>query len=290
MEWVETTGRTIEEAKDAALDKLGIDETDAEFEVLEEPRVGLFGRLRSEARVRARVRPNRPRPKEDRRDRQRRNRSTATSRAAAPEAGSAADPDPSPGERSRPRNGEAPKRRATKDSGAKSRAGQMTPEREGAKMEQDVPLLEQAEVAKTFLLGLLDAFDMKGDVEVHELDEDTVELALEGDDLRLLIGHGGTTLAAVQEITRRAVQRQTRARNGRLVVDVAGYRRKRKAALERFVEGIAADVVATGTSKALEPMPAADRKVVHDTVNRLEGVSTTSEGEEPRRRVVISPS
>jgi len=61
MEWVETTGRTLEEAKDAALDQLGVDEQDAEFEVLEEPKSGLFGRLRSEARVRARVRPTRPR-------------------------------------------------------------------------------------------------------------------------------------------------------------------------------------------------------------------------------------
>src|SRR5687767_5377461 len=69
MEWVETTGRTVEEAKDAALDQLGVDEQDAEFEVLEEPRTGLFGRTRGEARVRARVRPTQPRPKVDRRDR-----------------------------------------------------------------------------------------------------------------------------------------------------------------------------------------------------------------------------
>lgn len=157
-------------------------------------------------------------------------------------------------------------------------------------MEQDVPLLEQAEVARTFLLGLLGAFAMEGDVSIVELDEETVELAVDGPDLRLLIGHGGATLAAIQEVTRRAVQHQTRARNGRLVIDVAGYRRKRKAALERFVESVAADVQATGSAKVLEPMPAADRKVVHDTVNRLEGVRTSSEGEEPRRRVVISPS
>lgn len=157
-------------------------------------------------------------------------------------------------------------------------------------MEQDVPLLEQAEVARTFLLGLLAAFEVKGDVSITELDDETMELAVDGPDLRLLIGHSGATLAAVQEVTRRAVQHQTRARNGRLVIDVAGYRRKRKAALERFVEGVAADVVASGTARALEPMPAADRKVVHDTVNRLEGVRTTSEGEEPRRRVVIAPS
>src|SRR4051812_34780158 len=72
MEWVETTGRTLEEAKDAALDQLGVAEDDAEFEVLEEPRRGLFGLLGSDARVRARVRPTVPRPKDDRRDRRRR--------------------------------------------------------------------------------------------------------------------------------------------------------------------------------------------------------------------------
>ena len=67
MEWVETTGRTIDAAKDAALDQLGVAEEDAEFEVLEEAKLGLFGRLRSEARVRARVRPTTPRPKDERR-------------------------------------------------------------------------------------------------------------------------------------------------------------------------------------------------------------------------------
>ncbi len=64
MEWVETTGRTVDEAKEAALDKLGIDALDAEFEVIEEPKTGLFGRVRGEARVRARVAPKAPRPKQ----------------------------------------------------------------------------------------------------------------------------------------------------------------------------------------------------------------------------------
>ena len=71
MQWVEVTGRTVEEAKEAALDQLGVDEQDAEFEILEEPKSGLFGRLRSEARVRARVVPTEPRPKVDRRERRR---------------------------------------------------------------------------------------------------------------------------------------------------------------------------------------------------------------------------
>ncbi|MGH9178845.1 MAG: RNA-binding cell elongation regulator Jag/EloR [Acidimicrobiales bacterium] len=274
MEWVETTGRTVEEAKDAALDQLGVDEEDAEFEVLEEPRHGLFGRLRTEARVRARVRPNRPRPKEDRRDRRRRNRGSARPQTT----GDTAGPPPEPAE---------PGPVAPPVPSAASAADR---KQEGAKMDQDVPLREQAEVATDFLEGLLAAFRARGEVAVHEVDDETVELAITGSDLGLLIGSSGSTLTALQEITRTVVQRQTGGRNGRLLVDVGGYRQKRKEALTRFTESVAAQVRETGVSKALEPMHAADRKVVHDTVNGLEGVRTTSEGEEPRRRVVISPS
>src|SRR6478736_8514044 len=72
MQWVETTGRTIEDAKEAALDQLGIDESEAEFEVIEEPKTGLFGRPRGEARIRARVVPKAPRPKQERRPRRQR--------------------------------------------------------------------------------------------------------------------------------------------------------------------------------------------------------------------------
>ncbi|HEX2700356.1 MAG TPA: R3H domain-containing nucleic acid-binding protein [Acidimicrobiales bacterium] len=306
MEWVETTGRSVDEAKDAALDKLGIDETDAEFEVLEEPRLGLFGRVRAEARVRARVRPNRPRPKDVRRDRNRRSKAGSgggtPDRTAAPPPGA---PDSATTEPAAPVSAAAPPAQAQKQPGPLPRAPRparprqaaaadvddVSTDREGAKMDQDVPLDEQAGLARTFLLGLLASFETEGEVDVVAIDEDTIELAIDGGkDLHLLIGPGGATLTAVQEITRRVVQRQTGARNGRLLVDVSGYRRKRKAALERFVETVAADVRTSGVAKALEPMHAADRKVVHDTVNGLDGVHTTSEGEEPRRRVVISPS
>lgn len=297
MEWVETTGRTVEEAKDAALDKLGIDENDAEFEVLEEAKLGLFGRVRAEARVRARVRPNRPRPKEVRRDRSRRVKgaqgapggdSPAPAGAALSVPAAAATPGPAPKESSRRSR---PARSGASRPAAAPRAADVSTKPEGVPMDQDVPLQEQAEVARDFLVGLLATFEADGKVEVVEIDEDTMELSVDGGkDLHLLIGPGGATLTAVQEITRRVVQRQTGARNGRLLVDVSGYRRKRKAALERFVQGVAEQVRSSGVAKALEPMHAADRKVVHDTVNALEGVATTSEGEDPRRRVVISPS
>ena len=153
----------------------------------------------------------------------------------------------------------------------------------------DVTLTEQAEAAGVFLAGLVSAIGTTGSVEVHEIDENTVEVAVLGDHLGLLIGPSGATLAAVQDLTRTAVQRQTGGRNGRLMVDIGGYREKRRSALERFTRQIATQVLETGQRKVLEPMPAADRKVVHDTVNGIDGVVTASEGEDPRRRVVIQP-
>lgn len=156
-------------------------------------------------------------------------------------------------------------------------------------MDKDVPMAEQADVAREFLAGLVDAIGGAASVEVREIDEQTIEVAVVGDGLGLLIGPGGATLAAVQDLTRTAVQRQTGGRNGRIMVDVGGYREKRRSALERFTREIATQVLDTGQRKVLEPMQAADRKVVHDTVNTIDGVATVSEGEEPRRRVVIQP-
>jgi spoIIIJ-associated protein len=77
--------------------------------------------------------------------------------------------------------------------------------------------------------------------------------------------------------------------HARVRVDVSGYRQRRREALERFVQQIATDVVSSGVQKALEPMSPPDRKVVHDTVNEIDGVHTVSEGEDARRRVVIIP-
>jgi spoIIIJ-associated protein len=259
MEWVETTGRSVEEALEAALDQLGIDERDAEVEVLEEPKTGLFGRIRSEARIRARVRPTRPRPKVERQDRGRKRGPKPTKEAA------------------RPAQKRAP---AAKD----------RQQGDGAVMDdREVPLAEQADAAKAFLEGLALQLAVQAGVGVRELDEETVELTVDGADLGFLIGPKGSTLAALQDVTRTVVHRKTGGRNGRIMVDVAGYRQKRKLALERFTRDAAAAVLETGTPRALEPMSPPDRKIVHDTVNEIEGVSTVSEGEEPARRVVLNP-
>ena len=297
MEWVETTGKTIEEAKDAALDQLGVDEHDAEFEVLEEPKMGLFGRLRSEARVRARVAPTTPRAKEDRRDRKRRGARPGTSGEPTGETGERAErPARAQGEgRDRPRGsggrgrtGGAGRGSGSDRDGAPARGGRSS--NGGSHVDDiEVPLPEQGAIAERFLQGLLTEFGAQGAVAIREVDEDTIELVVSGEELSTLIGPKGSTLAALQEVTRTVVQRKTGARNGRILVDVSGYRARRREALAGFTRQVADQVISSGVAKALEPMTPADRKVVHDTVNDIEGVRTSSQGEEPRRRVVISP-
>jgi len=154
----------------------------------------------------------------------------------------------------------------------------------------EVALEEQGRVAKEFLGGLLDQLGLEATIAVVEPDEDTVDIQLAGSDLGLLIGAKGTTLLALQDLTRTVVQRRTGAGNGRLNVDVGSYRQKRTEALARFAMQVAEDVKITGTRTALEHMTAADRKVVHDALTSVEGVTTVSEGEDPHRRVVVVPS
>lgn len=469
MEWVETTGRTLAEAKDAALDQLGVDETDAEFVVVSEPKAGLFGRLRGEARVRARVRPVQARPKRGRERRsggggsrarsasgergsgnggssddssaddatrgndddgdeatasgsrasQSRSRAGGSRSAAgrphdrtAPGAKATAlvagdrdvavgtgeaegvetdDPTPSaaggsrtrrrggrgrggardgsaadgePGERrgsqgagapagrnsvgdgspgggtatGTPRGSGSKASRSAEESGAGSPAGPAVPGAGRARRsgraapragsaaetasaeatsdpalqdagteavddEERVPsygaqkedpvgemtLQEQGDAARIFVEGLVDRLGLRASVAIRTTAEDTVSVDVDGEGLGTLVGPGGTTLAALQELTRTYVQKITGGQSDRILVDVAGYRAKRVEALQRFTQGVADEVLASGTAKALEPMSAADRKVVHDTVNAIDGVVTRSEGEDPRRYIVLAP-
>ena len=106
----------------------------------------------------------------------------------------------------------------------------------------------------------------------------------------MLIGPKGQTLTAVHELSRTVLQRRATGRHqGRVRIDIGGYRQRRQEALARFVQAQAEDVRTEGVAKALEPMNAVDRKIVHDTVNEIDGVSTISEGTDPGRRVVLVP-
>jgi spoIIIJ-associated protein len=314
VEWVETTGRTVAEAKDHALDQLGVDEQDAEFEVLAEPRTGLFGRLRGEARVRARVRPTRPRPKFDRREARRARRSgqgqrtgsaggrrAQTARSDGREADAKASSEgasagvtaatAAPGGEHRGRRKRG--RRSGRQRASDGRSGDTSAgtDEQGENTMSEIDLDQQEQVVGEFLRGLVDAFGFDAEVRTSVVAEDeAVDAGVEGQELGLLVGSKGATLNAIQELTRSVVQRRMPGeRHGRLRLDVAGYRERRRQALERFARQVADEVRESGSPRALEPMPPPDRKVVHDTINAIEGVSTTSEGEEPHRRVLIMP-
>lgn len=274
MRSVETTGKTIEEAKSVALDQLGVAEDDAEFEVLEEPAAGLFGRVRGEARVRAWVRPTTPRGKTERPDRRRKanTRSTTERNGRGPKSGDRPD---------RPERSERPQRQPRGE----------RPPRDDADREPREPvdpnLVTQA--ASDFLNGLVTAFGVSGTVSI-ERNEEEIDARVDGDELGLLVGPRGTTLLSIQDLTRVASQRRLGDQETRLRVDIAGYRERRREALTRFALKVAEDVKETGESRVLEPMPSADRKVVHDTLVEVAEVQTRSEGEEPRRRIVVEPA
>lgn len=294
MEWVEITGRTVEEAKEAALDQLGVDTEDAEFEVLEEPKAGLFGRVRGQARVRARIRPTRPRPKVERRDRRKRGNGSGGGNGngggRSAKADENATSDDTPAEQTEPEGqpsstGKRPPRRRGGGGGSRP-----TEQGDAPVSDTDVDLDAHTAIVTEFLTGLVDAFGVDATVETSNIDEDTNEVRVEGADLGLLVGPKGNTLSAIQELSRTVVHRRVPGTAaGRVRLDVAGYRQRRREALERFTQQVADQVKESGVQKALEPMNPADRKVVHDTVNEIDGVSTISEGEEPRRRVVIIP-
>lgn len=329
MEWVVTSARTIEEATEMALDQLGVDEQDAEIEVVQDAQKGLFGRLRAEAQVRARVRPTAPRPKVDRRDRRRGDRRGRESdrgrarkgtggdreRVAAgvgtpgggthadvdrPASGAAVDDDISSGSGGARRpasggggaaGGNRRRRRNRPPSSAEGAAVSDNTQSAGDSRTESMDLEAQQAAVEGFLTDLLVAFGRPdATVAVAVGEDEALEASVDGSELGLLVGQKGVTLAAIQELVRSMVQRQFVGQpHARVRVDVAGYRARRKEALARFATSIAESVKESGVAKALDPMGSADRKVVHDTVNEIDGVVTVSEGEDAARRVVIRP-
>ncbi len=309
MEWVETTGKTVEEAKEMALDQLGVHEEDAEFDVLEEPKAGLFGRVRGEARVRARVRPAQVRQKLDRRDRKR----TADKADKADKTDKADKPEKADkGERAETADSAdtaeaAPAARAAKPRAAKAAGTRVPRERKPAAKapvdgavattekqhqqsgEQAVDARQVGEEASRFMSGLVEAFGATGTVELVE-DGDDLEVRVHGQELGLLVGPRGTTLQAVQDLARVASQRRLGDHDTRLRIDIGGYRERRRVALGQFATQMADEVKVSGVARVLEPMSSADRKVIHDTLSEVDGIATRSEGDDPYRRVIIAPA
>jgi spoIIIJ-associated protein len=143
--------------------------------------------------------------------------------------------------------------------------------------------------AQRFVEGLIGAFGLEATTALA-VDGSELEITVEGDNLGLLVGPRGLTLQAIQDLARVASQRRLHDHDTRLRIDIGGYRKRRSESLARFVTQVADDVIGSGVARVLDPMSSADRKVIHDALASVEGISTRSEGEEPFRRVVIAPA
>jgi len=147
-------------------------------------------------------------------------------------------------------------------------------------------LEQEGEIAADYLEGLLDIADLDGDIDM-DVEGDRAVVSVVGATLDELVGDDGEVLEALQELTRLAVHRKTGSR-ARLMLDVGGFRSRRRAELAELGRSVAAEVSKSGEPKKLRAMSPFERKIIHDAV-ALAGLRSESEGEEPNRRVVVFP-
>ena len=148
-------------------------------------------------------------------------------------------------------------------------------------------LEQEGDIAADYLEELLDIADLDGDLDM-DVEGDRAAVSIVGADLQQLVGANGEVLEALQELTRLAVYRETGERS-RLMLDVGGHRAEQRTRLVALAEKSIAEVKESGESLSLEPMSAFERKVVHDAVAAA-GLTSESEGAEPKRHVVILPA
>jgi len=148
-------------------------------------------------------------------------------------------------------------------------------------------LEEEGDIAADYLEGLLDIADLDGDIEIG-IENDRAHLVVEGGELSHLVGKDGEVLDALQELTRLAVQTSTGERS-RLMLDLDGFRADKRNTLAKLAEETADEVKSSGKAVKLAPMNAFERKIVHDTIQKI-GLKSESEGEDPDRCVVVMPS
>lgn len=147
---------------------------------------------------------------------------------------------------------------------------------------------EPAERVRELVEEVLDELDLEGEVEIAE-DDDRITASVEGDeDYGLLIGKRGQTIDALQLIAYQAAFRGMRDRK-RVIVDAAGYRDRRKETLTTRADRAAEQALSGNQSVEMDPMSAQERRVVHEHLKERSGVETFSEGDEPRRCVVVAP-
>ncbi|MFM1952276.1 MAG: hypothetical protein RJA33_1070 [Actinomycetota bacterium] len=148
-------------------------------------------------------------------------------------------------------------------------------------------LEEEGDIAADYLEALLDIADLDGDIDI-DVENGRASLAIVGGKLSHLVGKNGEVLDALQELTRLAVQTSTGDRS-RLMLDIENFRADRRKELTALAKKLGEEAKSKGESIKLDPMNAFERKIIHDTIQDM-GLTSESEGEDPRRFVVIFPS
>lgn len=140
---------------------------------------------------------------------------------------------------------------------------------------------------KSIVVDIVNLMNLRTRVTSWE-DEEEIHVDVWGDNLGILIGRGGATLQALQDIVTTIIKRN-RSETRRIVIDVERYRERRRQKLREYAEKMADKVLATKKPVKLEPMTPRERKIVHDALKDIQGVESKSEGEDPDRRIIISP-
>ena len=270
---IEATGKTIDLAIQAGLEKLQMDRDSVSVEVLEQPRSGFFGIGASPAKVSLTYEIPDPEPEK---------------KPEPPKPQPVAKPKAEKTENPKPAKSEKPEKTEKPKPEPKPRAEKPKPQPKEP-VEIPAPAAEGTVEAKieTFLKGLLEHMGSDAVPSCTKTGDDTYAVELIGNSLGMLIGRRGDTLDAIQHITNYAINHGQNKRI-RINVDAENYRKKREESLVRLAEKVAGKVVRNRRNITLEPMNAYERHVIHAALQDYEGVTTSSTGTEPNRRVVVA--
>jgi len=276
VETVEVKAKTVDLAVEVAMQELGVESRDqVNVEVVTEPVKGFLGMGGEDAIVRV----------EKRRGRRRRN-NRRRGQSGEKESGGKHVKDSN---QQRGSSGSGKKGSGKPAQQPKKQEKPKKPEKREKTVSDDRPVLsieEQAEIAKKFLEGLVGAYGLEG-VVTATVEDDVIVADVSGEQTEALVGIRGTVRSSIHELTRTVLQRYGQD-TARLRLDIAGYAERRRQALSIYAEQLIEQLGAEGGEIMLEPMSPADRKVIHDVAAANEGISSYSEGEPPRRYVVLS--
>lgn len=296
LKWIETTGRSEQDAISAALFQLGLERDDVSVEVIERAKSGFLGFGSNPAKVRVSYEEidGKPCPlmEEGEKEAPKEEPKQAAPKAPAPaveETILAAKPGMAPPKRSQPRQERRPRpqRENRLQEGDEVLIGSSPAPKAPVTYEPAAEDDERAIRIREFLTGLMAHLQVQASPEIFATSEGGYKVVLQGENLGAIIGRRGETLDAIQQLTGYAVNKG-RSHRVRIHVDAEGYRARREESLNRLARKTAGKVVKYRRNMTLEAMNAYERHVIHTALQDYPGVTTYSTGTEPNRRTVVA--